>query len=147
MSLGNPSGSSLGPDLTLVDGDRRSARSRRPSPPADARQPGRAADANVPDLESEVERLRRALSTRTQIGIAIGLLAARHGCTASQAWAYLVRVSSEAEAEVAEIARVLVAAVDGTLDRQDTALLDRLGDHLPERAGRMAGGARGTPGR
>lgn len=84
-------------------------------------------------LESEVENLRRALETRTQIGIALGILTERYGCTSPQAWTLLTRLSSHTNIKVVEIARALVASADGTADEHDVTTLGELTAHLPRR--------------
>ena len=89
------------------------------------------ADQRVADLEREVADLRTALESRTVTSVATGILAERFGCTSSQAWAVLTRVSSHTNLKVRDVARVVVALVDGTLEPEDAELVPRLAPHLP----------------
>jgi hypothetical protein len=83
------------------------------------------------DLQHELDTLRRALDTRTRIAVAVGLLAERYGCSSTQAWALLTRVSSHTNIKVREIARIVVAAADGTSSDQDAEALKQIDKHLP----------------
>ncbi len=89
------------------------------------------ADRRIADLEREVADLRIALESRTMTSLATGVLAERFGCTSDQAWSVLTRVSSHTNLKVREVARLVVALVDGTLDPADAELVHRLEPHLP----------------
>jgi hypothetical protein len=82
-------------------------------------------------LEDEVRHLTEAVSARTLMGTAIGILAERYGCTSHQAWTLITRVSSHTNLKAREIARVVVAVVDGSDDPDVEALVAIVGEHLP----------------
>ena len=62
----------------------------------------------------EVEGLRAALETRHTIGLAQGILMARHTLTVAQAFDYLRRRSQSDNVKLREIAVDLVAELDAT---------------------------------
>ena len=62
----------------------------------------------------EVEGLRAALESRHTIGLAQGILMARHTLTVSQAFDYLRRRSQSDNVKLREIAVDLVAELDAT---------------------------------
>src|SRR4051812_15654781 len=109
------------PDLSRTGADVRasgSAGSRLVPAVHDRRSAATALEERCAELELEVVHLRRALESRTLIGVATGLLAERYGCTSTQAWALLRRLSSHANVKIREVARGLVAEVDGMPDDQ-----------------------------
>jgi AmiR/NasT family two-component response regulator len=57
---------------------------------------------------AEISTLRKALQTRTTIGEAIGMLMQERGISSEHAWAYLVRISSDSEVKVRDIAAQMV---------------------------------------
>jgi len=65
------------------------------------------------------------------IGMAIGLLSARFGCSTEQAWRTLLRVSQHSNTKARTVARILVATHDGAAGAEDAALLASFIDHLP----------------
>lgn len=73
------------------------------------------------DLVSEVEHLRRALTSRASIDQAKGIVMARHGCDAEQAFDTLARLSQEQNLKLRDLAAVLVERVcrGGALERVD----------------------------
>lgn len=83
------------------------------------------------DLQVKLENLERAVASQRTIGIAIGILAERYGCTASDAWAYLRRLSQSTNIKVRDIARVLQDACDGSLRESDAQLAATLDGQLP----------------
>lgn len=87
--------------------------------------------ARVAELEAEVANLEVALQTRTRIGTAIGLLAERHQTTTDLAWSLLTRLSNHTNNKVQEVARLLVAVADGTLESEDVAAVGELARSLP----------------
>ena len=89
-----------------------------PQPPADA-------------LRDEVAHLHEAVRSQRDIGMAIGLLSARFGCSTEQAWRMMLRVSQDSNTKVRTVARVLVVTHDGTAAADDHALLARFVAHLP----------------
>jgi len=91
------------------------------------------------ELEGELANLRRALESRTEIGIALGILAERYGCTSSQSWTLLTRLSSHTNIKVVQIAHALVSSADGRADEQDAATLCTLAAHLPRRTSTRPG--------
>ena len=89
-----------------------------PMPPVDA-------------LRDEVAHLHEAMRSQRDIGMAIGLLSARYGCSTEQAWRTILRVSQDSNTKVRNVARVLVATHDGTADTDARALLESFVSHLP----------------
>ena len=76
-----------------------------------------AGDPTSEDLAAarrEVEGLRAALETRHTIGLAQGILMARHTLTVAQAFDYLRRRSQSDNVKLREIAVDLVAELDAT---------------------------------
>lgn len=95
--------------------------------------------ARVAHLESEVLNLEAALQSRTRIGIAIGLLAERHDTTSERAWSLLTRMSNHTNHKVAEVARLLVAVNDGTLDAADVTAVGELARAVPRAVAGLEG--------
>lgn len=89
-----------------------------PSPHADA-------------LRDEVAQLHEAVKSQRDIGMAIGLLSARFGCSTDQAWRTMLRVSQDSNTKIRAVARVLVATHDGTAGPDEHDALARLAPHLP----------------
>ena len=95
-------------------------------------EPFRPTEASPPEaLRDEIGHLQEAVKSQRDIGMAIGLLSARFGCSTEQAWRTMLRVSQDANIKVRTIARVLVATHDGTADEATHALLQTFIDHLP----------------
>ncbi|GAB3991130.1 ANTAR domain-containing protein [Nocardioides marmoraquaticus] len=90
--------------------------------------------ARVAALEADVENLEAALETRTRIGTAIGLLAERYDTDTDRAWALLTRLSNHSNHKVQEVARLLVAVTDGTLDAHEVDTVGALARNLPRAA-------------
>ena len=90
-------------------------------------EPARQDDA----LRDEVAQLHEAVRSQRDIGMAIGLLSARYGCSTDQAWRTMLRVSQDSNTKVRTVARVLVATHDGTADPEDHQALARFAGHLP----------------
>ncbi|GLZ33626.1 hypothetical protein Lesp02_58140 [Lentzea sp. NBRC 105346] len=81
--------------------------------------------------EAEVAGLRKALQTRTVIGQATGLIAARKPCTPQQAFGLLVHVSQHQNIKLYVAARRLVTAFVDELLGRPVAEADRmLWDHI-----------------
>lgn len=95
-----------------------------PLPPG---EPAPQADA----LRDEVAHLHEAVRSQRDIGMAIGLVSARFGCSTEQAWRTMLRVSQDSNTKVRTVARVLVATHDGTADAEDHEVLERFVHHLP----------------
>ena len=81
--------------------------------------------------EAEVAGLRKALQTRTVIGQATGLIAARKPCTPEQAFGLLVHVSQHHNIKLYVAARRLVTAfvedlLGRTVDEADQILWDHI---------------------
>ncbi len=95
-----------------------------PLPPG---EPAPQADA----LRDEVAHLHEAVRSQRDIGMAIGLMSARFGCSTEQAWRTMLRVSQDSNTKVRTVARVLVATHDGTADAEDREALTRFVHHLP----------------
>jgi hypothetical protein len=94
-----------------------------PAPQADAPQQNA--------LRDEVAQLHQAVRSQRDIGMAIGLMSARFGCSTEQAWRTMLRVSQDSNTKVRTVARVLVSTHDGTADADDRELLSRFVAHLP----------------
>jgi hypothetical protein len=96
--------------------------------------------------EDRIENLERALASQRQIGIAIGLLAHRFGCSPEQGWQLLVRLSQATNVKVRELARIIADAHCGQVRPGDAAVMATLAAQLPRdrRPGGMlsAGSAR-----
>lgn len=67
--------------------------------------------------ETRNEQLRQALATREVIGQAAGILMAREGCGAEEAFAIMRRASQQANRKLREVACDLVAAIEGRTTR------------------------------
>jgi hypothetical protein len=94
--------------------------------------PLRPTETRPPEaLREEIAHLQEALKSQRDIGMAIGLLSARFGCSTEQAWRTMLRVSQDGNVKVRTVARVLVATHDGTADEETHALLRTFIDHLP----------------
>ena len=89
-----------------------------PTPPAD-------------ELRDEVAHLQEAMRSQRAIGMAIGLMSARYGCSTEQAWRTMLRVSQDSNTKVRTVARILVSVHDGTADADDQALLRTFERQLP----------------
>jgi hypothetical protein len=83
------------------------------------------------ELRDEIGHLQEAVKSQRDIGMAIGLMSARFGCSTEQAWRTILRVSQDSNTKVRNVARVLVATHDGTADAGARALLQSFIDHLP----------------
>ena len=90
-------------------------------------EPAPHADA----LRDEVAHLHEAMKSQRDIGMAIGLLSAKYGCSTEQAWRTMLRVSQDSNTKVRTIARVLVAVHDGTATPEDHAVLLTFESQLP----------------
>jgi hypothetical protein len=83
------------------------------------------------ELRDEIGHLQEAVKSQRDIGMAIGLLSARFGCSTEQAWRTMLRVSQDSNTKVRDVARVLVSTHDGTADDPTRAQLDAFIAHLP----------------
>jgi hypothetical protein len=95
--------------------------------------PGRAQQATeAPDaLRDEVAHLHEAMKSQRDIGMAIGLLSAKYGCSTEQAWRTMLRVSQDSNTKVRTVAKVLVVVHDGTSGPGDHEVLKRFEAQLP----------------
>jgi len=82
-------------------------------------------------MRHEIAHLHEAVRSQRDIGMAIGLLSARFGCSTEQAWRTMLRVSQDSNTKVRDVARVLVNTHDGTADVGDRDLLRAFVAHLP----------------
>ncbi|MFI7587438.1 ANTAR domain-containing protein [Spongisporangium articulatum] len=111
-------------------------------------------------LQTEVDQLKRAMETRSEIGIVLGLLAAGFSRSTADGWRMLRELSNYCNVRLAEVARLLVAVHDGTpLNRDERRTATRVApalDGVIERArsreaaagdGVRAAGASGGPAR
>lgn len=83
------------------------------------------------ELRGEVEHLQAAMKSQRDIGMAIGLLSARFGCSTEQAWRTMLRVSQDTNTKVRTVARVLVTTHDGSADAEALAVLETFVRELP----------------
>lgn len=83
------------------------------------------------ELREEIAQLHEAVKAQRAIGMAVGLLSAKYGCTTEQAWRTMLRVSQDSNTKVRTVARILVAIHDGTADVEDHAVLRTFEDQLP----------------
>jgi hypothetical protein len=100
-----------------------------PLPPGEPAPQADAPQQNA--LRDEVAQLHEAVRSQRDIGMAIGLMSARFGCSTEQAWRTMLRVSQDSNTKVRTVARVLVSTHDGTADADDHDLLSRFVAHLP----------------
>jgi ANTAR domain-containing protein len=93
------------------------------------RESGGAGD---PDevLRHQIRNLEAAMESQRLIGVAIGLVAQRAGCSVDDAWQQLVRVSQDRNVKVREIARILVDARNGRAEPTDAATLADVASRL-----------------
>jgi hypothetical protein len=100
------------------------------TPAGEPSKPLRATEA--PDaLRDEVAHLHEAIKSQRDIGMAIGLLSARYGCSTEQAWRTMLRVSQDSNTKVRTVAHVLVVVHDGTAEAADNELLTSFEAQLP----------------
>src|SRR6476661_5847285 len=83
------------------------------------------------ELRDEIAHLHEAVRSQRAIGMAIGLLSAKHGCSTEQAWRTMLRVSQDSNTKIRTVARVLVNIHDGTADPDDHQLLHTFEAQLP----------------
>lgn len=93
----------------------------------------------VARLHDEITHLTEAITSQRAIGMAVGLLSAKYGCSTEQAWRTMVRVSQDSNTKVRTVARILVAIHDGAAGPEDFALLSTFEGQLP--ASGWAGGS------
>jgi len=82
-------------------------------------------------LRDEIAQLHEAVKSQRDIGMAIGLLSARYGCSTEEAWRTMLRVSQDSNTKVRHMAHALVTTHDGTADGADSDLLRSFVAHLP----------------
>jgi hypothetical protein len=100
--------------------------------PPTSGEPVQPAEARPTDaLRDEIGHLQEAVKSQRDIGMAIGLLSARFGCSTDQAWRTMLRVSQDSNTKVRTVARVLVSTHDGTADEETRAQLEVFIAHLP----------------
>lgn len=98
--------------------------------------------ARITALEAEVAGLRKALASRTVIGQATGLIAARKPCTPQQAFQLLVRVSQHHNIKLHVAAHRLVTAfVHALLGRPIDPADQVLWDHIDATTANDSGSA------
>ena len=82
-------------------------------------------------LRDEIAQLTEAVHSQRAIGMAIGLLSAKYGCSTEQAWRTMLRVSQDSNTKIRTVARILVAVHDGTANVDDHDLLRTFESQLP----------------
>ena len=99
-------------------------------PSGEPSRPQQATEA--PDvLRDEVAHLHEAMKSQRDIGMAIGLLSPKYGCSTEQAWRTMLRVSQDSNTKVRTVAHVLVVVHDGTADPEDDEILRSFEAQLP----------------
>ena len=103
------------------------------TPSGEPSRPPRATEVpEAPEaLRDEVAHLHEAMGSQRDIGMAIGLVSARFGCSTEQAWRTMLRISQDTNTKIRTVARVLVATHDGSADADDHALLQTFVGQLP----------------
>ena len=100
---------------TAPDGDRPSPVDNAPMGPSATPMPDRPTPKKTQDRRDdarrEVEQMREALRSRATIEQAKGIVMARFGLSADQAWSYLVRQSQESNTKVRLVAAQFVESV------------------------------------
>ena len=69
--------------------------------------------AHLLDYAQQVEQLSETLHTRTDIGIALGIVMERYGLARNQAFAYLVRHSNDRNVKLRMLAQQVI---EGTVE-------------------------------
>jgi GAF domain-containing protein len=67
----------------------------------------------------EVDQLQTALSTRTTVGMAVGIVMQRYGLTSDHAFAFLTRASSTSNIKLREVAQGIVDEAEESVDVKD----------------------------
>lgn|SRR5687767_8816244 len=100
------------------------------TPPGEPSLPLSATES--PDaLRDEVAHLHQAMKSQRDIGMAIGLLSARFGCSTEQAWRTMLRISQDSNTKVRTVAHVLVVVHDGTASAAETEIFTSFEAQLP----------------
>lgn len=94
-------------------------------------------------MQDEIAHLHEAMRSQRDIGMAIGLMSARFGCSTEEAWRTMLRISQHSNTKVRTIAHVLVSTHDGSADDDDCDLLESFVDQLPP-SGWPRGATRGN---
>jgi hypothetical protein len=98
--------------------------------------------ARITALEAEVAGLRKALVSRTVIGQATGLIAARKPCTPQQAFQLLVHISQHHNIKLHVAAdRLVTAFVHAYLGRSVEPADQMLWDHVDATTANDSGGS------
>jgi hypothetical protein len=82
-------------------------------------------------MKDEIAQLHEAVRSQRDIGMAVGLLSARYGCSTEEAWRTMLRVSQDSNIKVRHIAHALVSTHDGTADETARELLRSFVSQLP----------------
>ena len=93
--------------------------------------PPAAGEPTASELRDEIAQLHEAVTAQRAIGMAVGLVSARYGCSTEQAWRTILRVSQHSNTKVRAVARTLVAVHDGTATEDDLAVLRTFEAQLP----------------
>jgi hypothetical protein len=108
--------------------------------PSAAREPVPEPTLGADELRDEIDQLHEAVRAQRAIGMAVGLVSARYGCSTEQAWRTILRVSQHSNTKVRTVARTLVAVHDGTATAEDHDVLRTFEAQLPA-SGWSAGGS------
>ena len=76
---------------------------------------GSAASSALIQAQEEVTNLRRALESRTEIGVALGILVERHKWSRDQAFRWLSALSQNTNTKVVELAGDLIEEAEPTV--------------------------------
>ena len=87
---------------------------------------GRSAE----QLRDEIAQLHEAVTSRTVLGQATGIVAARRQVSTGTAWQILCRASTDTNTKVRRVAEVVVSSHDGDRPAEDEAIAGRIASIL-----------------
>ncbi|MCF6377870.1 ANTAR domain-containing protein [Nocardioides KLBMP 9356] len=94
-------------------------------------EPAFGPEPDADGLREEIAQLQQAVQAQRAIGMAVGLVSARYGCSTEQAWRTILRVSQHSNTKVRTVARTLVAVHDATATAEDLEVLRTFEAQLP----------------
>ena len=97
--------------------------------PPSSGEPAQPADP----LRDEIAHLHEAVRSQRDVGMAIGLMSVRFGCSGQQAWRMLLQVSHDTGTDIGDVARVLVSTHDGEATPDELQQVESFLHQLPLR--------------